>query len=64
MLKDLTRYMKVLSLWMSSPKALIVVDSMVEKNAIREARKSRIPIIALVDTNCDPDLVGLSNTCK
>jgi small subunit ribosomal protein S2 len=39
------------------PKALIVVDSMVEKNAIREARKAGIPIIALVDTNCDPDLV-------
>jgi hypothetical protein len=39
------------------PKALIVIDSMVEKNAIREARKVGIPIIALVDTNCDPDLV-------
>ena len=39
------------------PKALIVVDSMVEKNAIKEARKAGIPIIALVDTNCDPDLV-------
>ena len=39
------------------PKALIVVDSMVEKNAIREARKAGIPIIGLVDTNCDPDLV-------
>ena len=39
------------------PIALIVVDSMVEKNAIKEARKAGIPIIALVDTNCDPDLV-------
>lgn len=39
------------------PKALIVIDSMVEKNAIKEARKAGIPIIALVDTNCDPDLV-------
>lgn len=39
------------------PKALIVIDSKVEKNAIQEARSAGIPIIALVDTNCDPDLV-------
>jgi small subunit ribosomal protein S2 len=39
------------------PKAVIVIDSKVEKNAIREARLSGITTIALVDTNCDPDLV-------
>lgn len=39
------------------PQFLIVVDSMVEKNAINEARIAGIPVIALVDTNCDPDLV-------
>ena len=39
------------------PKFLIVIDSKVEKNAIREARIAGVPIIALIDTNCDPDLV-------
>ena len=39
------------------PKFLIVIDSMVEKNAINEARIAGVPIIALIDTNCDPDLV-------
>jgi len=39
------------------PNALIVVDPNKEINAIREARKLRIPVFGLVDTNCDPDLV-------
>ncbi|MDX9739106.1 MAG: 30S ribosomal protein S2 [Candidatus Dojkabacteria bacterium] len=39
------------------PKMLIVIDSKVEKNAIKEARIAGIPILALIDTNCDPDLV-------
>jgi small subunit ribosomal protein S2 len=37
------------------PGALFVVDPRKEHNAIAEARKLRIPIIAIVDTNCDPD---------
>ena len=39
------------------PGALFVVDSRKEKNAIAEARKLGIPIVAIVDTNCDPDEV-------
>lgn len=39
------------------PAALFVVDIRKEKNCIREARKKGIPIVALVDTNCDPDEV-------
>jgi small subunit ribosomal protein S2 len=39
------------------PGALFVVDPRKEHNAIAEARKLRIPIIAIVDTNCDPDEV-------
>lgn len=39
------------------PKFLIVIDSMVEKNAINEANLSNVSVIALIDTNCDPDLV-------
>ena len=39
------------------PGAIFVVDSRKEHNAIAEARKLHIPIIAIVDTNCDPDEV-------
>ncbi len=39
------------------PGALFVVDPRKEHNAISEARKLNIPIIAIVDTNCDPDEV-------
>ena len=39
------------------PSALFVVDPRVEKNAIAEARKLGIPVVAIVDTNCDPDEV-------
>ena len=37
------------------PGALFVVDPRKERNAIAEARKLHIPIVAIVDTNCDPD---------
>jgi small subunit ribosomal protein S2 len=39
------------------PAAMIVVDVKREHNAVAEARKLKIPLIALVDTNTDPDLV-------
>lgn len=37
------------------PKALFIVDPRKERNAIMEAKRLRIPIVAMVDTNCDPD---------
>ncbi len=39
------------------PGALFIVDIGQEKIAVEEARKMNIPIVALVDTDCDPDLV-------
>ena len=39
------------------PSAIIIVDPRVEETAIKEARKLHIPVIGLVDTNCDPDMV-------
>ncbi len=39
------------------PGALFVVDPRKEHNAVAEARKLNIPIVAIVDTNCDPDEV-------
>ncbi|SVC05666.1 uncharacterized protein METZ01_LOCUS258520, partial [marine metagenome] len=37
------------------PDAVFVVDTRHEKIAVDEARKLKIPVIGLVDTNCDPD---------
>ncbi len=37
------------------PAALFIVDPKKEKNAVLEAKKLGIPIVAIVDTNCDPD---------
>lgn len=37
------------------PAAIFIVDPKKERNAVAEARKLAIPIVAIVDTNCDPD---------
>ncbi len=37
------------------PSAVYIVDPRKEKNAVAEAKKLGIPVIAIVDTNCDPD---------
>lgn len=39
------------------PGVIFIVDPHKEDIAVREARKLRIPIVAIVDTNCDPDLI-------
>ena len=41
------------------PECMVVVDPRKEKNAIKEARKLGIATVALIDTDCDPDLVDL-----
>ncbi|MDW7999270.1 MAG: 30S ribosomal protein S2, partial [Thermodesulfovibrio sp.] len=42
---------------MEIPKAIFIIDIKKENIAVEEARKLSIPIVAIVDTNCDPDLV-------
>jgi small subunit ribosomal protein S2 len=39
------------------PDAIFVIDSKKEEIAVKEANKLGIPVIAVVDTNCDPDVV-------
>src|SRR6202030_176150 len=39
------------------PDAIFVVDTRKEQIAVDEARKLKIPVIGVVDTNCDPDEV-------
>ncbi len=37
------------------PSAVFIVDPRKEKNAVLEAKKLGIPVVAIIDTNCDPD---------
>jgi len=39
------------------PAAMFIVDIKREHNAVAEARRLKIPVVAIVDTNCDPELV-------
>lgn len=41
-----------------TPSALWIVDTNKEHIAVAEAQKLRIPVVAILDTNCDPDLVN------
>ncbi|OLD15907.1 MAG: 30S ribosomal protein S2 [Acidobacteria bacterium 13_1_40CM_3_56_11] len=39
------------------PDAMFVIDSNAEEIAVREARRMGVPVVSVVDTNCDPDVV-------
>ena len=41
----------------STPDVLFIIDTNREHIAVLEAKKLGIPIIGIVDTNCDPDLI-------
>ena len=41
------------------PDIAIIVDQKREITAIRECRKLGIPIVSILDTNCDPDLIDI-----
>ena len=43
-----------------TPQAVWIVDTKKEHLAVDEARKLRIPVIAILDTNCDPDEVDFA----
>ena len=56
-LRRLNKYLGGLKDMTTLPSALFIIDLGQEKIAVAEARKTRIPIVALVDTDCNPDLV-------
>jgi small subunit ribosomal protein S2 len=56
-LEKLTRNMTGIREMQELPGAVFVIDTKRETIAVAEARRLRIPIIGLVDTNCDPDEV-------
>jgi small subunit ribosomal protein S2 len=39
------------------PDAIFVIDPKQEEIAVKEARKLGIPVISVIDTNCDPDMI-------
>lgn len=53
--EKLNRYLGGIREMTNMPDLLIVVDPIKEKNAVKEARNLGIPIIAIADTNTDPD---------
>ncbi len=54
-MEKLEKFMGGLSTMTKLPDALFVIDPRKEKNAVAEARRLGIPVVAIVDTNCDPD---------
>ncbi len=56
-IEKLEKYLGGIKNMKKLPAALFIVDPRKERNAVAEARKLNIPIIAIVDTNCDPDEV-------
>ena len=56
-IEKLEKYLGGVKSMKKLPGALFIVDPRKERNAIAEARKLHIPVVAIVDTNCDPDEV-------
>jgi len=54
-LKKLERFLGGIKDMPGLPGAMFVIDPRKERNAVLEAKKLGIPIVAIVDTNCDPD---------
>jgi len=54
-MEKLEKYLGGIKEMSKLPGALFVVDPRKERIAVAEARKMNIPIVAIVDTNCDPD---------
>ena len=54
-MEKLDKYLGGVKNMKTLPKALFIVDPHKERIAVSEARKLHIPIIAIVDTNCNPD---------
>lgn len=55
--QKLEKYIGGIKLMNALPSVLFVIDPHHEQIAVREGRKLHIPIVALTDTNCDPDLI-------
>lgn len=57
-IEDLTKLVGGVEMMTKLPDAVFVVDCKKEKTAVKEANKLNIPVIALVDTNVNPDKIA------
>jgi small subunit ribosomal protein S2 len=58
-LEKLQKYLGGIKAMRKIPDVIVVVDQKREYNAIQECQKLSLPIVALLDTNCDPDVVDV-----
>jgi small subunit ribosomal protein S2 len=58
-LKKLRHHLEGIKTMEQIPDVVIIIDQKREMTAIRECRKLGIPIVSMLDTNCDPDLVDV-----
>ena len=56
----LNKYLRGIKTMTEFPGALFIVDTQKEKIAVLEANKLGIPVVAIIDTNCDPDRIAYS----
>jgi small subunit ribosomal protein S2 len=58
-LQKLRKHLEGIKNMQNVPDIAIIIDQKREMTAIRECRKLGIPVISILDTNCDPDLVDI-----
>ena len=58
-LQKLRKHLEGIKTMENLPDVAIIIDQKREMTAIRECRKLGIPIVSILDTNCDPDLVDI-----
>ena len=58
-LEKLQKYLGGIKLMRKVPDIVLIVDQRREYNAVQECQKLGIPIVSLLDTNCDPDVVDI-----
>ena len=53
----LEKYLGGIATMTSTPDAIFLIDPRREENAIAEAKKLHIPVVSIVDTSCDPEMI-------
>ena len=56
---ELNRFLEGIRNMVTVPECMIIIDVNKESIAVKEAKKLGIPIVAVVDTNCDPDVADV-----
>lgn len=59
-LQRLRKHLNGVKTMQALPDIAIIIDQRREMTAVQECRKLKIPIVSILDTNCDPDLIDIS----